>query len=150
MHFSLLAAGIGVGDEVITVGHTFAATVSAIVHTAATPVLVEVRDDYNVDPACVEAAVTSRTRAIIPVHLNGRVCAMDPLRAIASQHGLVILEDAAQALGARYKGCMAGAFGLAGCFSFYPFKALGGLGDGGAVTTDDPDVEKVKKYVCSK
>lgn len=143
LHFSLLAAGIGEGDEVITVGHTFAATVSAIVHAGATPVLVEVREDYNMDPASVEAAVTPRTRAIIPVHLNGRVCEMDPLRTIAAKHGLVIVEDAAQALGARYKGRMAGSFGLTGCFSFYPFKALGGMGDGGAVTTDDPNVARI-------
>ena len=143
LHFSLLAAGVGAGDEVITVGHTFVATVSAIVHTGATPVLVEVRDDYNMDPAAVEAAVMPRTKAIISVHLNGRVCEMDPLRAIAGRHGLIIVEDAAQALGARYKGQMAGSFGLTGCFSFYPFKALGGMGDGGAVTTDDPNIARI-------
>lgn len=142
LHFSLLAAGIGPGDEVITVAHTFAATVSAIVHTGATPVLVEVRDDYNLDPAAFEAAVTPRTKAVIPVHLNGRVCQMDRIQDIAAKHGIAIIEDAAQALGASFKGTQAGAFGLAGCFSFYPFKSLGGLGDGGAVTTNDPEVAR--------
>src|SRR5712691_8763592 len=95
LHFSLLAAGIGPGDEVITVGHTFVATVSAIVHTGAKPVLVDVREDYNMDPAAFEAAITSRTKAVIPVHLNGRVCEMDRIIAVAQKHGLVVIEDAA-------------------------------------------------------
>ena len=142
LHFSLLAAGVGPGDEVITVAHTFVATVSAIVHAGAKPVLVDVREDYNMDPAAFEAAITSRTKAVIPVHLNGRVCEMDRIIAVAQKHGLVVIEDAAQALGAAFAGKRAGSFGLAGCFSFYPFKALGGLGDGGAVTTDDPEVAR--------
>ncbi len=142
LHFSLLAAGVGPGDEVVTVAHTFVATVSAIVHTGASPVLVEVRDDYNLDPAAFEAAITPRTKAVIPVHLNGRVCEMDRIRQIAAPKGIAIIEDAAQALGASYRGQSAGSFGLAGCFSFYPFKSLGGLGDGGAVTTDNPDLAR--------
>jgi len=142
LHFSLLAGGVGPGDEVITVAHTFVATVSAIVHAGAKPVLVDVREDYNMDPAAFEAAITSRTKAVIPVHLNGRVCEMDRIMAVAQKHGLVVIEDAAQALGAAFAGKRAGSFGLAGCFSFYPFKALGGLGDGGAVTTDDPEVAR--------
>lgn len=142
LHFSLLAAGIGPGDEVITVGHTFVATVSAIVHTGARPVLVDVRSNYNMDPHGFEAAITPRTKAVIPVHLNGRVCEMDRIMAIAEKHSLVVIEDAAQALGAAFKGKKAGSFGSSGCFSFYPFKALGGLGDGGAVTTDDPQVAR--------
>ncbi len=143
LHFSLLAAGIGAGDEVITVGHTFVATVSAIVHAGARPVLVEVGSDFNMNPAALEAAITSRTKAILPVHLNGRVCPMDSIQRIAEKHNLAIIEDAAQALGATYRGKKAGSFGLAGCFSFYPFKALGGLGDGGALTTDDPQVARI-------
>jgi aminotransferase EvaB len=142
LHFSLLAAGIGAGDEVITVAHTFVATVSAIVHAGAIPVLVDVREDYNLDPDALEAAITPRTKAVIPVHLNGRVCDMERIQAIAQKHNLVIIEDAAQALGASFLGQRAGSFGLSGCFSFYPFKSLGGLGDGGAVTTNDPEVAR--------
>jgi dTDP-4-amino-4,6-dideoxygalactose transaminase len=143
LHFSLLAAGIGPGDEVITVAHTFVATISAIIHAGATPVLVDVGDDFNMDMACVERALTPRTRAVIPVHLNGRVCDMDRLSAIAAGHDLAVIEDAAQALGATFGGRRAGSFGATGCFSFYPFKALGGFGDGGAVTTDDPEIARI-------
>jgi dTDP-4-amino-4,6-dideoxygalactose transaminase len=143
LHFALAAAGIRSGDEVITVAHTFVATVSAIIHCGAAPVLVDVLDDYTMDPAQVERAITPRTRAILPVHLNGRVCDMDRLLAIAARHGLIVIEDAAQALGARFRGRGAGALGKAGCFSFYPFKILGGFGDGGAVTTDDPEVARI-------
>jgi len=142
LHFSLLAAGVGPGDEVITVGHTFVATVSAIVHTGAKPVLVDVREDYNLDPDRLESAITPRTKAVIPVHLNGRVCEMDRIAALADKHGIAIIEDAAQALGATFREKRAGSFGLSGCFSFYPFKSLGGLGDGGAVTTNDPQVAR--------
>jgi len=143
LYFSLLAAGVGAGDEVITVGHTFAATVSAIVHTGAAPVLVDVRKDYNIDPEEFQRAITSRTKAVIPVHLNGRLCEMDRIMSIAEKHGIHVIEDAAQALAASFKGQQAGSFGLAGCFSFYPFKSLGGLGDGGAVTTNDPKVARL-------
>lgn len=143
LHFSLLAAGIGPGDEVITVGHTFVASVSAIVHTGAKPVLIDVREDYNMDPVKLGAAITSRTRAIMPVHLNGRVCDMDHILSTAEKHRLAVIEDAAQALGATFKGKRAGSFGSAGCFSFYPFKSLGGLGDGGAVTTNDPQIARI-------
>ena len=147
LHFSLIAAGVGPGDEVITVGHTFVATVSAIVHTGAKPVLVDVRDDYNMDSDKFEAAVTPQTKAVIPVHLNGRLCDMDGVMAVAKKHGLAVIEDAAQALGATFRGKKAGSFGLAGCFSFYPFKSLGGIGDGGAVTTDDPEVARFASLV---
>lgn len=146
MHFSLLAAGIGPGDEVITVGHTFVATVSAIVHAGATPVLVDVSDDFNMDADQLEPAITRRTRAILPVHLNGRVCKMDRICEIAGRHNLVVIEDAAQAMGASYKGQRAGSFGI-GCFSFYPFKLLGGYGDGGAVTTNDRQVARFMTLV---
>jgi dTDP-4-amino-4,6-dideoxygalactose transaminase len=142
LHFSLLAAGVGQGDEVITVAHTFVATLSAIVHTGAHPVLVDVGSDYNMDPSVLERAISARTKAIIPVHLNGRVCDMDCIQAIAQRHRLAIIEDAAQALGATYKQRKAGTFGLTGCFSFYPFKTLGGFGDGGAIATDDANVAR--------
>jgi dTDP-4-amino-4,6-dideoxygalactose transaminase len=143
LYFALVAAGITSGDEVITVGHTFVATVSAIIHCGATPVLVDVLDDYTMDPEQVERAITPRTRAILPVHLNGRLCDMDRLLPIAERHGVIVVEDAAQALGAQFRGRGAGALGTAGCFSFYPFKILGGFGDGGAVTTDDPEVARI-------
>jgi len=147
LYFALLAAGVGPGDEVITVGHTFVATVSAIVHTGAKPVLVDVRDDYNMATDKFEAAVTPQTKAVIPVHLNGRVCDMDRVMVVAKKHGLAVIEDAAQALGATFRGKKAGSFGLAGCFSFYPFKSLGGIGDGGAITTDDPEVARFATLV---
>ena len=143
LRFAVLAANVGPGDEVITVAHTFVASVSAIVHAGATPVLVEVGPDYVMDPDALERAITQRTKAIMPVHLNGRLCDMDRIEAIAQRHRLTIVEDAAQAIGAAERGRRAGSFGLAGCFSFYPFKILGGFGDGGAVTTDDPDVARM-------
>ncbi|MFQ5850693.1 MAG: DegT/DnrJ/EryC1/StrS family aminotransferase [Candidatus Binatia bacterium] len=143
LQFALLAAGVGREDEVITVAHTFVATVSAIIHCGAKPVLVDVREDYNIDSDDVERAITPRTKAILPVHLNGRVCKIDRIMKIAARHGLVVIEDAAQAAGASYQGKKAGSFGKAGCFSFYPFKILGGFGDGGAVTTDDPEMARM-------
>jgi dTDP-3-amino-2,3,6-trideoxy-4-keto-D-glucose/dTDP-3-amino-3,4,6-trideoxy-alpha-D-glucose/dTDP-2,6-dideoxy-D-kanosamine transaminase len=143
LYFSLAAAGVGPGDEVITVAHTFPATVSAVVHTGAKPVLIDVTADYNMNTALVESAITERTKALLPVHLNGRVCEMTPVLDLAAKHKLIVIEDAAQAIGASYKGRRAGSFGLAGCFSFYPFKSLGGLGDGGAVTTNDPKVARI-------
>lgn len=147
LHFSLQAVGVGPGDEVITVAHTFVATVSAIVNVGAQPVLIEVGDDYNMDPDAFEAAITPRTKAVIPVSLNGRVCQMDRVMAIADKHGLNVIEDSAQALGAEFGGRKAGSFGLTGCFSFYPFKILGGFGDGGAITTDDPDVARMVRQL---
>jgi dTDP-4-amino-4,6-dideoxygalactose transaminase len=143
LYFSLVAAGVGPGDEVITVAHTFPATVSAIVHTGAKPVLVDVKADYNMDTSLIEPAITERTRALLPVHLNGRVCEMTPILDLAGRHKLIVIEDAAQAIGASYEGGRAGSFGLAGCFSFYPFKSLGGLGDGGAVVTNDSNVARM-------
>jgi dTDP-4-amino-4,6-dideoxygalactose transaminase len=138
LHLSMLAAGIGPGQEVITVAHTFVATISAIVHCGATPVLVDVDDDYNMAADAFERAITARTRAVVPVHLNGRICNMGRIVPIAERHGLVLIEDAAQAIGATFDGRVAGSFGHAGCFSFYPFKLLGCFGDGGAVTTNTP------------
>lgn len=137
LHLSLIAAGIGPGDEVITVAHTFVASVAVIVHCGATPVLVDVGDDFNINVEQVESAISARTKAIMPVHLNGRLCNMEKLEQIAKKHNLIIIEDAAQALGATFDGRKAGSFGLAGCFSFYPAKILGGAGDGGMVVTND-------------
>ena len=133
----LEAAGIGPGDEVITVAHTFVATLAAIHWVGADPVLVDVGPDHNMDPEAVETAVTERTRAIIPVHLNGRLCEMDRIQAIAEKHSLLVIEDTAQALGATFDGKAGGAWGAAGAFSFYPAKLLGAYGDAGAVVTSD-------------
>lgn len=140
MYFSLLAAGIKPGDEVITVAHTFVATVADIVHCGATPVLVDVGDDHNMNVDLIEEAITSRTKAIMPVHLNGRVCDMGKLMKIVSEHNLLLIEDAAQALGATFDGKKAGSFGIAGCFSFYPAKSLGAAGDAGIVVTDTKEI----------
>lgn len=138
LHLALLAADIGPGDEVITVSATFVATVAAIVYAGATPVFVDIdAETWTMDPAAVEAAITPRTRAIMPVHLHGRLADMEALSAIARRHGLVLIEDAAQAHGAQRGGTRAGAFGEMGCFSFYPGKNLGACGEAGAVTTDD-------------
>jgi dTDP-4-amino-4,6-dideoxygalactose transaminase len=142
MVLSLRAAGISPGDEVITVSHTFVATVAAIVHCGATPVLVDIGQDFNMDMDCLEGAITPQTRAIMPVHLNGRCCDMDRLMAIARTYNLIVIEDAAQALGASMDGRKASTFGLAGCFSFYPAKLLGALGDAGIAITNDKMLAK--------
>lgn len=145
MILSLKAAGIGQGDEVITVSHTFFATIEAIHQCGARPVLIDVRDDFLMDPEKIEEAISEKTRAILPVHLNGRVCQMDRIMEIAEKHNLTVIEDAAQALGASFENKKAGSFGLAGCFSFYPAKLLGTAGDGGAVVTDDEGMaEKIR------
>lgn len=139
---ALRAAGIGYGDEVILPSHTYVASAASVHFVSATPVLVECGPDHLIDPAAVEAAVTSRTRAVMPVHLNGRTCDMDAIQHIASSHGMTIVEDAAQGLGSRYKGRYAGTFGAAAGFSFYPAKVLGCFGDGGAVTTNDDEIAR--------
>jgi dTDP-4-amino-4,6-dideoxygalactose transaminase len=143
LHLALLAAGVGPGTEVITVPFTFVATVAAIVYTGATPVFVDVTpDSLTMDPAQVEAAITPRTRAILPVHLYGQPADLDPLLAIARRHGLRLIEDACQAHGAEYKGCKVGPLGDAGCFSFYPGKNLGAYGEGGLAVTNDPELAR--------
>ncbi len=134
------AAGIKPGDEVIFPSHTMVASAAAMVHAGASPVPVDCGPDHLIDPVSVEAAITARTRAIIPVHLNGRTCDMAPLQAIAESHNLLIIEDAAQALGSTYRGKHAGTFGIGAAISFYPAKILGCLGDGGAVVTDDDKI----------
>jgi dTDP-4-amino-4,6-dideoxygalactose transaminase len=135
----LMAIGLRAGDEVITSPYSFFATASSIWRTGAKPVFVDIEPDtYNIDPAKIEAAITKNTTAIIPVHLYGQTADMAPIRQIAEKHKLFVLEDAAQAIGAGYFGKRAGVLGDAAAFSFYPSKNLGGFGDGGLMTTDDP------------
>ena len=141
LHLALRGWGIGPGDEVIVPSNTYIATWLAVTYTGATPVPIEpVETTYNLDPARIEAALSSRTKAILPVHLYGQPADMDPINDIARRHGLKVLEDAAQAHGAAYKGRRTGALGDAAGFSFYPGKNLGALGDGGAVTTNDAEL----------
>ena len=136
---TLLALGVGQGDEVVTVPNTFIATAEAISVCGATPVFVDIDEDtYTMNPALLQAAITPRTKAIIPVHLFGQMADMDPIMQIANAHGLFVVEDACQAHGAEYKGKLAGSIGHAGCFSFYPGKNLGAYGEAGAVVTNDP------------
>jgi len=145
IHFGLLAAGIGAGDEVIMPSHTFVATAAAVVHTGATPVLVDCGPDHLIDAQSVRRAISSRTKAILPVQLNGRTADMDALGRLAEAHNLKIVEDSCQALGSRFKGRFAGTFGIAGAFSFYPSKTLGCFGDGGAMVTNDDRVAEIAR-----
>lgn len=142
LFLSLKAAGVGPGDEVITVSHTFVATIEAIVHTGAQPVLVDINDDYLMDMDELEDVITSKTKAIIPVHLSGDMCDMQRIKEIVASFPteIIIIEDAAQALGSEQNGAKAGSIGLAGCFSFYPAKILGACGDAGAVTTNNKEL----------
>ncbi|PIZ88530.1 MAG: hypothetical protein COX90_04130 [Candidatus Nealsonbacteria bacterium CG_4_10_14_0_2_um_filter_38_17] len=145
LSLSMKAAGIGQGDEVIVPGHTFMASISAVFHQGATPVLVDVGKDFNINPDLIEKAITLKTKAIEVVHLNGRMADMEKILSIAKKHNLIIIEDAAQGLGTKMKmkngkWKQAGSLGLAGCFSFYPFKSLGAFGDAGVVTTNDPEI----------
>lgn len=135
---ALMALGIGPGDEVITTPYSFFATVSSISRLGATPVFADIEPEYfNIDPARIEAKITSRTKAIEPVHLYGQCADMDAINAIAAKHGIRVIEDAAQALGAKDRERQAGSMGAIGCFSYYPSKNLGGMGDGGMLTTND-------------
>lgn len=139
----LMALDIAAGDEVITTPYTFFATGGAIYRTGAKPVFVDIDPEtYNIDPALIEAAITPRTKAIIPVHLYGQAADMDPINAIAKKHNLAVIEDAAQAIGAEYKGRRAGTLGDVAAFSFYPSKNLGGFGDAGMMTSDDEALSK--------
>ncbi len=141
LHLALRAMDVGPGDEVIVPSNTYIATWLAVSHAGARPVPVEpLESTYNLDPAAIEAAITPRTKVILPVHLYGQPADLDPILDIARRHGLRVLEDAAQAHGARYKGRRIGAHGDAVAWSFYPGKNLGAMGDGGAVTTDDPEL----------
>jgi dTDP-4-amino-4,6-dideoxygalactose transaminase len=148
LHLALLACGVGPGDEVITAANTYIATIFAISYVGAKPVLVDIDpESYTLDVAQVERAITERTRAIIPVHLYGQCADMDPILELAKSHKLRVIEDAAQAHGAEYKGRKAGSLGDLGCFSFYPSKNLGACGDGGAVVTNDEELyQKLRIY----
>lgn len=138
---ALRALGIGPGDEVITTPFTFVATAHAILHCGARPVFVDIDpENFNINPDLIELAVTAKTKAVIPVHLFGHPADMDPIKKIARKFNLYVLEDAAQAFGARYKGKKVGSLGDLGCFSFFPTKNLGGYGDGGMVVTDNPEI----------
>ena len=140
LHLALLAGGLGLGDEVITAANTFIATVLAISYVGGKPVLVDIDPEtYNLDPSLVKKAITKKTKAIILVHLYGQPVDMDPIMKIAEKHGLKVIEDACHAHGAEYKGRKVGSFGITGCFSFYPSKNLGGVGDGGIVVTNRKD-----------
>jgi len=151
LHLALLAAGIGPGDEVITVPFTFFATVATIGYAGATPIYVDIEPSgtFNMDVTQIEAAITERTRAILPVHLYGQPADMDPIMEIARRHKLVVIEDVAQAHGAEYHGRRAGSIGDMGCFSFYPTKNLGAAGEGGLVTTNNPEYAKTIRSLRS-
>jgi len=140
--FSLVLSGIKKGDEVITPSNSFIASTSSIVHIGAKPVFVDVLPNQNMDPSKIEDLITKSTKAIMPVHLSGRVCDMDPILEIAERHNLIIIEDAAQAIGSKYKGKPAGSLGDIGCFSTHPLKNLNACGDGGFITTNDEDIYK--------
>jgi dTDP-4-amino-4,6-dideoxygalactose transaminase len=145
---SLKACGIGPGDEVITTPFTFIATAEAVVHCGGVPVFVDIDPEtYNLDPALIEAKITPRTRAIIPVHLFGEAVDLDPILALGHQHHLKIIEDCAQALSAEYKGKKVGSWGDAGCFSFFPAKNLGAFGDGGMVVTNNPEMAETVRML---
>jgi dTDP-4-amino-4,6-dideoxygalactose transaminase len=143
LHLALLATGVGPGDEVITVSMTFVATTAAILYSGAKPVFVDVDPrTWTMDPALIEAAITPKTKAIMPVHLHGLTADMEPILDIARRRGLVVIEDAAQSHGAEYKSRRAGSMSDIACFSFYPGKNLGAYGEGGAAVTDNPDLAK--------
>jgi dTDP-4-amino-4,6-dideoxygalactose transaminase len=142
------AAGIGPGDEVITTPFTFFATAEAVSQVGATPVFVDVNErTYNIDPKAIEPAITERTKAIIPVHLYGQAADMDPIMNLAEKYNLKVIEDTAQAFGGEYKGRKLGTIGHIGCYSFFPSKTLGALGDGGLITTDDDEVAETVKML---
>jgi dTDP-4-amino-4,6-dideoxygalactose transaminase len=143
LELALRALGIGPGDEVVTVSHTFITSVAAITATGATPVLIDVDPQTgNMDPARLAAAITPKTKAVMPVHLYGHPADLDAIAAIAKRHGVPVIEDAAQAHGARYRGRRVGSLGTVACFSFYPTKNLGAFGDGGLITTSDDEIAK--------
>jgi dTDP-4-amino-4,6-dideoxygalactose transaminase len=148
LHLALLAAGIGPGDEVVTVPFTFVATVAAIHYTGAKPVLVDIDPrTFTMDPTKIRAAITERTKAIIPVHLYGHPADMDPIMEVANRHGLKVIEDACQAHGAEYKGRRVGTIGDIGCFSFYPGKNLGAYGEGGIAVTDIAEYDRTMRML---
>jgi len=148
LHLALRACGIKSGDEVITSPFTFVATAEAIAYCGAIPVFADIEPNtFNLAPSSVEKAITKKTKAILPVHLYGQPCEMDKIMALAQKHNLAVIEDCAQSIGAEYKGVKVGAFGQAGCFSFFPTKNLGCFGDGGMVVTNDEGVAEELKVL---
>jgi dTDP-4-amino-4,6-dideoxygalactose transaminase len=147
IHLTLRAIGFAPGDEIITVSHTCIATVGAIVNAGAKPVLVDIADDCNIDPDAIEAAITPKTRAIVPVHLDGRPCNMERIMEIATARGLLVIEDGAQAVGAAYAGRRVGSYGVAAGYSLYPFKMLGAFGDAGVMVTNDDEIARRVRYL---
>lgn len=147
IQIALMALHIGEGDEVLTVSHSAVATTLAITNVGATPVFIDIDDYYHMDASLLEAHITPRTKAIIPVHLYGQAFNMDAIAAVAKKHNLAIIEDACQAAGTEYKGKKAGSMGTMGCFSFYPTKNLGGYGDGGAISTDSDELYEACKML---
>lgn len=143
----LRASGLQQGDEVILPSHGFIAAAQSIYHAGGVPIVVEIGEDWMVDPEAIEEAVTDRTRFLMPVQVNGRTCDMERIEAIANRHNLIVVEDSAQALGAKYKGRPAGTIGQWGCYSFYPSKTLGCFGDGGALVTNDDEIARRVKLM---
>jgi len=137
---SIGSLGLKKGSEIITVGHTFIATIAAIAHTGHKPIICDVSKDYNIDVTKIEKLITKNTKAIVPVHLNGRSCNMEKIIKIAKKYNLIVVEDAAQSLGAKFKNKMVGTFGKLGCFSLHPLKSLGCAGDGGFIATNDKNL----------
>lgn len=145
LYLAVNASGIKEGDEVITVAHSFVATLASIYHRNAKPVLVDINDDFNIDADKIEESITEKTKAIIPVHLNGRMCNMEKISDIAGKYNLLMIEDSAQSLGAMYKGKKSGSFGILGCFSTHPMKTLSCGGDGGFISTNNDELaEKIQ------
>src|ERR1700722_14921836 len=148
LHLALLATGIGAADEVITTPFTFVATAAAILYAGARPVYVDIDPEtYNIDPNKIAAAITAKTKAIMPVHLFGHAADMDPILELARRHGLVVIEDACQAHAGEYQGRRVGGIGDIGCFSFYPGKNLGAYGEAGCVTTNDPELARMVRLL---
>lgn len=147
IHLSLRAIGFKDGDEVLTVSHSCVATINPIIHAGAKPVFVDIAEDFNIDVDLIELAITEKTRAILIVHLNGRACNMERIQEIADKYKLIIVEDCAQAIGAKFDSRFVGSFGRAGCFSFYPLKMLCGLGDGGMICTNNKEIFEKVSYL---
>ena len=147
LKLGLIALGIGPGDEVITPPNSFVASTATIVDVGARPVFADVLEDQNIDPDAIESVVTQRTKAIMPVHLTGRVAEMDRIMKIAKRHSLTVIEDAAQAIGSRYRGKISGSFGEIGCFSTHPLKNLNASGDGGFITTEDDEMAQAVRLL---
>ena len=142
LFLGMCAAGIGAGDEVITPPNSFVASTATLVHLGAKPVFVDVGEDQNIDPSLIEEKITDKTKAIMPVHLTGRIAAMDEIRVIAARHNLLIIEDAAQSFGSKYHGDCSGSLGDIGCFSAHPLKAFNACGDAGFITTDNDGISE--------